>query len=157
MLIFFILSALTNPGYLKKPTNPTFLVILVLLEIQELLQVFDPVLLCPDCEVIRTKRSRHCSICNRCVERFDHHCPWVNNCVGSGNHAYFLAFLLSVFVTLIIVMVSISLNLKDFQNIGEVKNSKLRIFPLEWYGKGMFLFGAVINYFFAILFVLPVG
>lgn len=119
--------------------------------------MFDPVLLCPDCEVIRTKRSRHCSICNRCVERFDHHCPWVNNCVGSGNHAYFLAFLLSVFVTLIIVMVSISLNLKDFQNIGEVKNSKLRIFPLELYGKGMFLFGAVINYFFAILFVLPVG
>lgn len=30
---------------------------------------------------------------NRCVKKMDHHCPWINNCVGWANHAYFTYFL----------------------------------------------------------------
>jgi hypothetical protein len=58
--------------------------------------------LCPDCETVRTSRSRHCAICNRCIERFDHHCPWINNCVGIHNHVYFYFFLFSTLATLAI-------------------------------------------------------
>ena len=75
-----------------------------------MMKIFDPVLLCADCEVVRTDRSRHCSICNKCVERFDHHCPWINNCVGLNNHGVFMSFLVSMLSLLTLTFVSLIIN-----------------------------------------------
>lgn len=49
---------------------------------------------CPTCHVVRPMRARHCYMCGCCVMKLDHHCPWINNCVGHQNHRYFLLFLI---------------------------------------------------------------
>jgi hypothetical protein len=48
---------------------------------------------CYTCQIIRPPGVSHCKICNICVEKFDHHCPWIGNCIGKNNYKHFLTFL----------------------------------------------------------------
>ena len=59
-----------------------------------------PGALCTSCETARPVRSKHCPMCDRCVLRFDHHCPWLANCVGAGNYKLYMLCVLGVVVML---------------------------------------------------------
>lgn len=88
--ISFVGASCKDPGYLKNEYK-----------LEEMLENFHPDDICPRCEVLTTPRSHHCSICDKCVERWDHHCPWINNCVGVRNHNYFMVLLISICLLLL--------------------------------------------------------
>ncbi|KAJ1952001.1 palmitoyltransferase for Vac8p [Dipsacomyces acuminosporus] len=48
---------------------------------------------CLKCNAPKPDRTHHCSICGRCILKMDHHCPWLNNCVGFHTQKAFLLFI----------------------------------------------------------------
>lgn len=53
---------------------------------------------CQRDEFVKPYRAHHCRSCGTCVLRFDHHCPWIGQCVGARNHKFFINFNLAAFV-----------------------------------------------------------
>ncbi|KAJ5550074.1 Zinc finger DHHC-type palmitoyltransferase [Penicillium sp. DV-2018c] len=63
--------------------------------------LFHPGHRCSTCDFLKPARSKHCSFCQACISRHDHHCVWLMNCVGANNCVYFVSLLVSLSVMLI--------------------------------------------------------
>ncbi|TIB64511.1 hypothetical protein E3P77_03103 [Wallemia ichthyophaga] len=58
---------------------------------------------CSKCSAVKPERAHHCRVCSRCILKYDHHCPWINQCVGLGNERYFVLFMLYLSAACLIV------------------------------------------------------
>ena len=83
--------------------------------------------ICTTCNIIRPLRASHCGICNNCVIKMDHHCPWIGTCVGKRNYHYFIYFLLSLNLTQIFVGIFsiIHISVKIASDVKEFKKKNL--------------------------------
>jgi hypothetical protein len=45
---------------------------------------------CEFCAKLKFERSSHCTQCNVCITRRDHHCDWIGRCVGNSNTQWFI-------------------------------------------------------------------
>lgn len=68
---------------------------------------------CTPCGIFKPDDAHHCHDCGRCVERMDHHCPWINNCVGLETEKYFILFLLYISLTGLFVSATLGYGLRS--------------------------------------------
>ena len=85
--LYFMLF-LSNPGKVENIEKNNFL---NLIEKGENLNYY-----CPKCIIKKNFKIKHCLICNFCVYRFDHHCFWVDNCIGEKNYILFYTFVVYI-------------------------------------------------------------
>ena len=53
-------------------------------------------IICQFCSKTQSKSSKHCRRCDKCVPGFDHHCLWLNTCIGTRNYFSFFTSVLAL-------------------------------------------------------------
>jgi palmitoyltransferase len=86
----FILLSTSDPGYIKKNIGIDWISLVI--------KNYNINRICPYCKVNKIFLSKHCFICNHCVQEQNHHCNMIGNCIGKENMKFYLFFLFCCFV-----------------------------------------------------------
>ncbi|EMR10380.1 hypothetical protein PNEG_01632 [Pneumocystis murina B123] len=85
---------------------------------------------CNKCEILKPDRTHHCSICNYCILKMDHHCPWLSNCIGFANYKQFLLFLIYISIYSIYLFISSLIILYKFIILLNIPSKN--VIPVNW-------------------------
>ena len=100
LLVSFYVTNKSDPGFLEAKDNLTWLQM-----VEKKIHINE---YCPYCRVKKTSTVKHCHVCKKCVNGFDHHCNWIDNCVGEKNKIRFIIF---VSITLLNLVFNFCLSL----------------------------------------------
>ncbi|XP_077159802.1 palmitoyltransferase ZDHHC11-like isoform X2 [Paroedura picta] len=79
---------------------------------------------CYLCEIEVGPKVKHCSTCNKCIADFDHHCNWLNNCVGSKNYWFFFSAVASAVLGLfLLILVVLYVFIQYFVDPAELRTA----------------------------------
>ena len=90
--IIYIYLICSNPGYISESDKNNDIEGLLFTKKDDFKNY------CFKCHVIKTENLKHCAICNICCEEFDHHCFWLNKCIGKNNYILFIFLLYICFI-----------------------------------------------------------
>ncbi|KAI8394128.1 DHHC palmitoyltransferase-domain-containing protein [Radiomyces spectabilis] len=76
---------------------------------------------CDTCKIYRPPRASHCRQCDNCVENEDHHCIWLNNCIGKRNYRSFFTCIATSTILCIYVIVFSLVDLLVLKGPGDVR------------------------------------
>lgn len=126
-LVYFFRSMCSDPGIILKPTSieqsaatndfkPYQITSNSQTEINYAIPINEILVKCKycvTCQLIRPPRASHCAICSNCVSVLDHHCPFLNTCVGMRNYRFFIWFLVSLLLTALFLFASSTIKVDD--------------------------------------------
>ena len=115
LFVSFFFANKSDPGFLEAKDNLTWLQM-----VEQKIHINE---YCPYCRVKKTNKVKHCHVCKKCVSGFDHHCNWIDNCVGEKNKNKFLVF---VSITLLNLVFNFCLGMTALKSgeMQSVNNSK---------------------------------
>jgi palmitoyltransferase len=93
LFVSFYITNKSDPGFLEAKDNLTWLQM-----VEKKIHINE---YCPYCRVKKTSTVKHCHVCKKCISGFDHHCNWIDNCVGEKNKIKFLVFVAITLLNLI--------------------------------------------------------
>jgi palmitoyltransferase ZDHHC1/11 len=117
LLLVFVYITIGYIVIKSDPTDPAvyqykiskdkqYFVIRVLLQLEEKNERFCSLCCCPV-----DSTSKHCIKCGRCTLGFDHHCKWVNNCIGVGNYKKFIFLIVVAEIFHVFLIATLTLTL----------------------------------------------
>ena len=91
--------------------------------------------------------SKHCRFCDKCVLKFDHHCKWLNTCIGQKNYQHFLTLVVGVgFMTTTCLVLSSIYLVEVFYHSKSFRERSKYIFYI--FSSSLFMFSLCLLYVF---------